>query len=264
MSIRRLSTAFLSLALLLSGCHLLEGLPFGAGRRPVALEPHVIPQTQPLMYRGDLLAFAVSTSSALVETARITLTHRASAEARIREVPASELAGFTLALEPDALPGYAEDALNRYRIEIATKAASGERRESGGELWVVSDREIQPPPRRRIMSGPGYPESWTTGGSIASLEDFARKIAQEDWGGQDLTMTRRELPKDERPPMPRVPSDAVLWEFLAAGTFPRYALSAELSGTGQETLMTPKQLKIVLTLSNPITVVAVKAFEEPR
>ncbi|MNT69257.1 hypothetical protein D3C72_2075650 [compost metagenome] len=75
-------------------------------------------------------------------------------------------------------------------------------------------------------------------------------------------MSQRELPPGEKPSRARVPDEAVLWEFLVKGDFPTYALTGELSGTGLETVMTPTTLKIVLTLSEPIYVVSVKAFED--
>lgn len=258
---RRLAAACLLLSLTLGGCQFLNGLPFGRGGRPIFTE-HVTPVTQPLMYLGEVVTFEVVSLTPLAGTAQIALRNHASDETRTQEVPASELADATLKLEADALPGYSENALNRYRLTIATKDASGEAREAGGELWVVGDRRILPPPKRRLASGIGYPEAWPMEGNVDALEAFATAIAEDDWAGQQLTMTRRKLSHDEKPTMPRVPDEAVLWEFLVRGDFPTYALSKEVSGTGQDGVMTPTTLKIVLSLSEPIYVISVKAFEE--
>ena len=252
-----LVAACLSLALILSGCPLLE--TFGMGGR-VALEPHVIPQTQPLMYLGDALSFETITEPPLVGAARLTLLNEDSEETKGLQIPASELGKTLLKLEEAMLPGYAEEELNRYRLMIATTDQKGRNMESGGVLWVVSDRGIQPPPQRRAANGTGYPEVWNTG-KVEVLEAFARAIAQEDWKGQNLTLRRRELPPGERPFKPRIPSHAVLWEFIAEGEFPRYALPRDLSGTGNATLMTPTSLKIVLSLSEPAYVITVTAHE---
>ena len=257
---RCLPAAILFLALTLSGCQLLEGLSFGRGGRAPYVFP-VTPITQALMYPGDVVRFEVNAAVPLSGTTRLVLRHRDSDETRIMEVPASELADFTLPLEAETLPGYDADALNRYRLSIETRSASGKPEETGGDFWVVSDRSILPPPRRLIASGVGYPETWSSG-SVASLEALVDKIAKEEWAGKELTVTRRELPPNERPTMPRVPADAVLYEFLVTGEFPRYAIPADLSGTGHDGLMTPTTLKLVLSLSEPIYVISTKAFAE--
>ncbi|MNR89465.1 hypothetical protein D3C72_204310 [compost metagenome] len=252
-----LAAACLSLALTLSGCPLLE--TFGMGGR-VSLPPHVTPQTQPLMYQGDVLSFETITEPPLIGTARLTLLNEDSEATKGLEIPASELGKTMLKLEDDLLPGYAEEALNRYRLMIATTDQKGRNMESGDVLWVVSDRSIQPPPQRRAANGTGYPEVWNTG-KVEDLEAFAMAIAQEDWKGQNLTLQRRELAPGERPFKQRIPSHAVLWEFIAEGEFPRYALPADLSGTGNATLTTPTSLKIVLSLSEPAFVITVTAHE---
>ncbi len=260
---RCLTAVFLLLALTLGGCQLLEGLSFGSGGRAPYVS-HVSPITQGLMYPGEIVRFEVNKAIPLAGTARLTLRHRDTDETRILEVPASELADFTLKLEADKLPGYVDDALNRYRLSIETKSASGKPEETGGDFWVVSDRSILPPPRRLIASGVGYPESWTSGETLEGLEALVDTIAAGEWAGTELSVSRRELPPDERPPMPRIPKDAVLWEFLVTGEFPKYALPADLSGKGQDGLMKPTTLKLVLSLSKPIYVISTKAFEAER
>lgn len=258
--------ACLCLAIALGGCQFLSGLPFITGEPVRHYAAHVSPQGQSVKYLGDTLGFTINQRPTRPTTVNIEFTHMNSQASRSFQPAFSDLETFTLPLAADELPGFSEDELNRYRLWITLTDTSGNQQGISSEFFVVSDRSIQPIPRGRENSTSRVPTYAKAAGTVEGLEALAMEIATHDWKGQGVTMTRRQRSREEAPSWleERDERDDIdAWEFVAVGEYLRYAVPAEFNLLGRDAVMKPTRLRISLSRTEPIIVLAVWAEEVP-
>ncbi|MNK50777.1 hypothetical protein D3C87_696620 [compost metagenome] len=258
-----LAAACLLFSLALGGCQLLNGTISGTEQDTRRLLPGATPQTQSVMYLGDTVGFTIDQKPTMPTTTQIELLHLGSEASRSFQLPFSDLETFTMALKEDKLPGYQEDALNRYRLTILMEPEAEPPVMNSREFFVVSDRSIQAIPPRRDNSNARVPTYAKAAGTVEALEALAMEIATRDWKGQGVTMTRRQLSQEEAAFSLSERDDLEAWEFVAMGEYPRYAVPSEFNLLAGDAVMKPTWLRISLSRTEPIYVLSILAVEEP-
>lgn len=252
-----LAAVCLFVSLTAGGCDLLNGLPFGMGGNQPSYLGAAAPKVQSVMYLGDAIGFTILQKPTMPTNVTIELSHLSAEASRSFELPFSELEAFTVPLEAKELPGYAEDAINRYRLSIALTTKSDGQMTDSKEFLVLRDRSILNPPSRPETLDPGLPEGSEV--TVELLESLAKTIATTDWKGQGVTVTRHKF-EDEAVAHFGYPEGTEVWAFDAAGEFPTFLLPAHLNFLGREALVTPNRVQVVLTRTNPVRVVGLMPF----
>ncbi|HEY9724675.1 MAG TPA: hypothetical protein V6D47_21920 [Oscillatoriaceae cyanobacterium] len=210
-------------------------------------------------YLGDKLTFTV-TGEAPDGTLTMTLTPP-SGPPIVKQIAYKDLSDFSLPLDPAHVTGLADVSLQTLKVQLTYENTT-----ETHTVQLVADHDVQQSPLLRATGKAPQgsdPNDWTASASDADLEPLARDIATTDWKGQNLTITHQAISSAQAPTMPNqtIPDGVVLEEFDVKGTFPKFLVPAVASSTGADAVMQPTELKIVLSQTEMIHVVSLKAYE---
>ncbi|MDB5098845.1 MAG: hypothetical protein JWM80_3266 [Cyanobacteria bacterium RYN_339] len=196
------------------------------------------------------------TSGTPVEGA-VHLTIKAGSKQTERDVRFADMATWSLKLQADQVPGMNDaDAVQQVVIEERNGNGTGTH-----TFYVVKDRDAS-------LNEPARPYDDNWGQPVAAhvaLEAFARDLAENAWKGTGIAISDHVVDKAQVEIIPYandkwMPPGTVLHEFDISGTFPKYVLSDGRTTTGRYEVYAPTQLKIVLSETTPIHVMALKAL----
>jgi hypothetical protein len=243
----------LACAALLSGCAV---LPHRGGPPPIFIDPIDLGGYR---YPGDTLR-AAATAALKAPAVELTITNTRTRASTSRVYATSELGQLEIPVDAAHLPGLDLQGASIQRFEFKFLVPGPGGSEMTTDINVVLDREALP--EARIMLGKS-----AIVGATPPTDDKQELLLSniQAWGAHDYAITSQlQSAADLGPlPFPEITPDIPLREYTVRGSFPKQIVQAHWSSTGEATVMTPKELRLVIAESIPARLLKLTAVPGP-